>query len=243
MKTKAIKLIVILSVIILAQSCSTPKSIVKLEPQTEDIKWLFGQSFAVDSLYGIIYEVAFDRMVNNQYWFDFHIINHSNMPILIDPVDFAYQAYDSLLNNQTVMPIAAIDPEEEIMGIDKELSQNEAREKSHLGVSLLAAGVDIATGIATLSDDNPNNDHLRTHLFNDVQAEAIDNKVETQDLNQLREEWASSTIRKTTLDCNYSMQGKVFFNALPNATYIKLLLPVDDKQIEMSFRQVHHSPY
>ena len=243
MKAKIAYFSLIASLFILVQSCSAPKSILRLEPEQKDVKWLFGQSFAVDSLFGIIYEVGFDQLVNNQYWFDFTITNRSNMPILIDPANFSYQAYDSLYNQQTIVPVAAIDPEEEIMGIDKELSQNEARAKNQLGISLFAAGVDIATGIAVLSDNNPNNDHVRTHLFEAAQADAIDNNFETQDLNQLRDEWARYTIRKTTLDCNYTMHGKVFFYAMPQSTYIKLLLPVDDQAIEMTFKQVKHSPY
>nr|MBD3622524.1 hypothetical protein [Sunxiuqinia sp.] len=242
MKTKLTPLTILIFTLILLYSCSAPRNIIKLEPETESVKWLFGQSFAVDSLYGIIYEVGFDRLVGDEYWFDFHITNRSNLPILIDPVDFAYEAYDSLMNTQTSEPIKAINPEDEILSIDKELSHNEAREKNHLGLSLFAAGVDIATGVATLSDDNPNNDHWRTHLFADTQAGAIENDMETQNLNVLRDEWSSTTIRKTTLESNYSMHGKVFFKAITSAAFIKLLLPVDDRTIEMSFKQTQHRP-
>ncbi len=240
MKTKFTHLTIFISTLILFYSCSTPRNIIKLEPETESVKWLFGQSFAVDSLYGVIYEVGFDQLVGDEYWFDFHITNRSNLPILINPADFAYQAYDSLHNTQTMIPIVAVDPEDEIFTIDKELSQNEARDKNHLGISLFAAGVDIATGIATLSDDNPNNDHWRTHLFAGTQVGAIENEMETQNLNVLRDEWSSTTIRKTTLESNYSMHGKVFFKAHPSAAFIKLLLPVDDRTIEMTFKQVEH---
>ena len=240
MKAKVTFSIISLFAIILLQSCSSPKNIIKLEPQTENAKWLFGQPFAIDSLYGIIYEVGFDRLQDNEYWFDFHITNRSNMAILIDPTSFSSQAYDSLFNKQSMEPIPAINPEKEIYEIDEELSRNEARAKSQIGISLVAAGIDIATGIATLSDDNPNNDNLRTHLFYDVQADAIDNEFETQSLNELRNAWSSSTIRKTTLNSNYSMQGKVFFKATPSADYIKLFLPVDDDSIEINFKQVQH---
>ena len=190
MKAKVTFSIISLFAIILLHSCSAPKSIIKLEPETES-KWLFGQPFIVDSLYGIIFEVGYDRMVGDEYWFDFHITNRSNMPILIDPINFSYEAYDSLFNAQTVAPVAAINPEDEILSIDKELSVNEARSKNQLGLSLLAAGVDVATGVATLSDDNPNNDYLRTHLYEDTRIGGIENEVETQNLNSLRDEWSN----------------------------------------------------
>ena len=240
MKNRFVLIPVLLLSIVLFQSCSSPRSIIKLEPQTENTTWLFGQPFVIDSLYGIIYEVGFDRMQDNEYWFDFHITNRSNMPILIDPAHFSYEAYDSLLNVQTMEPVWAMDPEGELLEIEKGISRTDARARSQLGISLVAAGVDIATGIATLSDDNPHNDYLRTHLFEATQVGAIENQFETENLNELRNAWANTTIRKTTMNSNQAMQGKVFFKAIPEAAFIKLLLPVDDDVIEMSFKQVEH---
>ncbi len=242
MKKKLTHLGYLLLAVVLMHACAAPKSVIRLEPEREDVKWLFGQSYVTDSLYGVVFEVAFDRAVQNQYWFDFNIINHSNMPILIDPVNFTYMAYDSLNNRKLVQPLAAIDPEEQLMSIDKELSRNDARAQNHLGISLVAASVDIATGVATLSDDNPNNDYLRTNMYEEVQNEAIDNEIETQNLNSMREEWSQGTIRKTTLGSNYSMQGKVFFKSFPTADYIKLFIPVDDSRLEIIFNQRHHRP-
>jgi hypothetical protein len=240
MKTKLSFTLAFFVAIVLIQSCSAPKNIIKLEPQTENTKWLFGQPFAIDSLYGIVYEVGFDRLQDNEYWFDFHITNRSNLPILIDPLHFSYEAYDSLLNVQTMEPVTAINPEDELIEIDKGLARTDARAKNHVGISLIAAGVDIATGIATLSDDNPRNDHFRTHLFEDAQVGRMENQFEAENLNQLRDAWANTTIRKTTLDSNHAMYGKVFFKAIPGAAFIRLLLPVDDDLIEMDFKQVQH---
>ena len=240
MKTRFTFPLYLLFTVVLVQSCSAPKKIIKLEPQTENAKWLFGQPFVVDSLYGIVYEVGFDRLQDNEYWFDFHVTNRSNMPILIDPVSFSYQAYDSLLNTKTPEPVVAVDPEKELMEIEKGLSAREAREKNHVGISLVAAGIDIATGIAVLTDDNPRNDHFRTHLFEGAQVDRMNNAFEAENLNELRDAWANTTIRKTTLDVNHAMYGKVFFKAIPDAAFIKLLLPVDDGTVEMDFKQVQH---
>ncbi|MBW6536164.1 MAG: hypothetical protein K0B11_14240 [Mariniphaga sp.] len=49
--------------------------------------------------------------------------------------------------------------------------------------------------------------------------------------------WKSSTIRKTTLESNYNMQGKVFFPTFREAAYVTLFLPVDSQYIEISFKQ------
>ncbi len=58
------------------------------------------------------------------------------------------------------------------------------------------------------------------------------------DLKTLKDSWENSTIRKTTLEPNYNIQGKVFFPAVREAVYIKLCLPVDTDVVELNFMQL-----
>jgi hypothetical protein len=230
-----------LSVFIL-QSCYTPANLVKLMPNEEPNKWLYGQALVIDSVYGINYEVGFDRLSNKQYLFDFHIENRSNMPILIDPTQFYYIPLDTGMNPIIPEKVTALDPETAILEIEKHLSVNEARSKNQLGISLMAIGADVATGIIVASDDKPNNDFVQRAIADGVHvgiyASGVANEAETYDLYELRESWASSTIRKTTLGSNYSMHGKVFFPASPNASYIQIQIPVDDQWLQFTFKQV-----
>ena len=95
MKTKITLFAFVILVAILLQSCFSPKNILKLQPEEKnDGRWLYGQHFVSDSLNGIIYEVGFERCQNEQYWFNFTVINRSNLPILIDPMVFRLQALD-----------------------------------------------------------------------------------------------------------------------------------------------------
>ncbi len=224
--------------VILFHACSGPQNIIKLKPEEEGGKWLYGQNFVADSLYGVIYEVGFDKFQDNEYWFDFNIVNRSNMPVLIDPLYFKCQAYDGEQQPLTTEKQKAIDPEGEIFELEKDLSKNEARQKSSVGLSLMAAGIDIASAIATSTDDNPNNDHFRTHILGDVLIDNAETKFEAESINDLLHTWKSSTIRKTTLETNYSMQGKVFFPANREAAYFKIFLPVDDEYVQFNFVQV-----
>ncbi|HBL77925.1 MAG: hypothetical protein A2W90_01540 [Bacteroidetes bacterium GWF2_42_66] len=221
----------------LFQSCSAPKSLIKVEPTQESTKWLYGQEFAKDSVSGIIYEVGFDRIVEPNYLFDFDITNRSNLEILIDPKDFYYQPLNDSLQPMVDEYFHASDPEEEILNIEKKLSITEARRKSHIALSLVGLGVDIAAAAITVSDNNPHNDYLRTDLFNAVQIGNMANEFEAVDLNELHESWSQSTIRKTTLEPGYSMKGKVFFPFFPNAKYLQLVIPIDDQNIEILFQQ------
>lgn len=237
MKTKiTLPFVFILSLFTL-QSCFSPQNIVKLEPEKEGGKWRYGQHFVADSLYGVIYEVGFERLHNERYWFDFNIVNRSNMPAMVDPADFYCQAFDGNMQPLTEK-VRAINPEKEILEAEMELSKIEAREANQIGLSLLAAGVDVASGIAVATDDNPHNNFMRTHLYHDVQARRAAETFEAENLNDVMNAWKSSTIRKTTLETNYSMQGKVFFPAFREATYIKLYLPVDNQYVELRFKQM-----
>ncbi len=227
---------------LLIQSCHAPANLVKLKPNEEPDKWFYGQALIRDSVYGVEYEVGFDKFNNNQYFFDFHIANHSNMPILIDPVQFYYIPYDPQMKPLIPEKVTAKDPEQEIFEIEKHLSRNEARRRNQIGISLVAIGADIATGIIVASDDRPNNDLLHRVVADGVHlgiaASGAANENETIDLNELRESWESAAIRKTTLDCTYYMHGKVVFPATPDAAFVRIYVPVDDKWLEFNFAQV-----
>lgn len=227
-------------------SCSAPKNVIRLQPDREPDKWLFGQAIISDSLYGVHYEVGFDRIENNRYLFDFHITNGSNLPILIDPTTFYCQPYDSAMSPLTNDKIAAINPEDEILELDKELSRNQARQKNNLGVTLAAVGIGMATAIITNTDENPHNDYLgleiADELTDEVRISKAEDKLEAMDLNELRDTWTASTIRKTTLNSNFAMHGKVLFPAFPQATYLSIMVPVDSETLTFTFRQVQHSP-
>jgi hypothetical protein len=224
--------------VFLFQSCFTPQNIIRLQPENEEGTWLNGQQFISDSINGIIYEVGFDQMIDNRYWFDFNITNLSNLPVMIDPGDFYLQAFDGRKQPLSELKVPAVNPENEILKIDKLISKNQARGLNQMGVVLMAATIDVATGIAAVSDDDPHNDHMRTHLVHDAMAVAADHDYAIRSLDDVKDTWKNTTIRKTTLNSNYNMKGKVFFPAFRDAVYIKLYLPVDDEFVEMDYMQI-----
>jgi hypothetical protein len=238
MKTNFTSIAVFVLSLFVLQSCFSPKNIIRLQPEKDDVKWRYGQQFVSDSLYGVIYEVGFEQLKDNKYWFDFNITNYSNLPVLIDPAGFYIQAFKSNEEPLTEYKVKAIDPETEILEFEKELSKNEARELNQIGFTVLAATADIATGIAVAIDDNPHNNHLRTHLFHHALAADAHLSFQSQNLSEVMDSWKSSTIRKTTLESNYSMQGKVFFPAFREAAYVTLFLPVDSLFLELDYKQI-----
>ena len=231
----------VLSVILLS-SCSAPRNIIKLKPRSDKTSWFYGQEFTGDSVFGIIAKVAFDEVNHPWYLFDVEITNRSNMSFLVDPAQFfivPFNGRNEPLNGDT---IRAIDPESKILELDKSLALNSAQQKNQLGLSLLAAGIDLATGIASMSDDNHKRDHLRTDLLPVALAEGENNRFEAIDLNELRNTWKSTTLRKTTLEKGFVIHGKVLVPIVPDATYLQLNIPVDNELIRINFMQLHFIP-
>ena len=228
--------------ILLLVSCSAPRSIIKLKPQSKQTSWFYGQEFTGDSIYGIIAKVAFDEVNNPWYLFDVEITNRSNRSLLVDPAQIfcvPLNAKQEPLNGDTIY---AIDPESKLLEIDKSLSINAANQKNQLGLCLLAAGIDIATGIAVQTDNNPQNDNFRTDLFPAILAGGENNRFEAIDLNELRNTWKSTTLRKTTLEQGFAIHGKVLVPIVPKASYIQLNIPVDNGLIRINFMQLNFLP-
>ncbi len=228
--------------VLLLSSCSAPRNILKLQPQSEQTSWFYGEEYTGDSIFGIIAKVAFDEVQHPWYALDVEITNRSNMPFLVDPSQFFVVPLNGKSEPMTSDTIYAVDPESKILELDKSIAVNSSNQKNQLGISLLAAGIDIATGIAVLSDDNPRNDNLRTDLLPLALASGVDNKFEAIDLNELRDTWKSTTLRKTTLEEGFTMHGKVLIPVYPNASYIQLNIPVDNEFIRINFMQIHFIP-
>lgn len=228
--------------LVIMGSCATPKAILKLKPQSDKTSWFYGEEFTGDSVFGIIAKVAFDQIERPWYAFDVEVTNRSNMDFLVDPANMfivPLNGQGQPFNGDTIL---VVDPEEKIAEFDRSLSINEANRKSQLGLTLLAAGIDVATGIAVLSDDNPKNDNLRTDLLPLALATGEENKFEAMDLNQLRDSWRTSTLRKTTLQPGFAIHGKLLVPICPDASYIQLNIPVDNELIRINFMQIKFIP-
>jgi len=228
--------------LLLLASCATPKALLKLKPQSDKTSWFYGQEFIGDSVFGIIAKVAFDEVDQPWYKFDVEITNRSNMNYLVDPAQMFVVPLNGRNESFNGDTIYAVDPESKIMELDTRLSINTANQKNQLGMYLVAAGIDIATGIAAMSDDNPKNDHIRTDLLPLAIASGVDNKFAALDLNDLRNTWKSNTLRKTTLEKGFSMHGKLLIPISPDASYLQLNIPVDNELIRINFMQVKFFP-
>lgn len=233
-------------------SCATPRTIVRMSPVSEQVKWNFGQAYASDTVAGVYVEAAFDKATKEYAIFDITILNGSNMSYLVEPESFVLDAivHDSILESHT----NAVDPEIMLLSIDKKISQNEADAKNAKVGAAIATGALVATAVvvsvAAGSDIEPRYHHHYRSVDPDLFLAPIILNAATNDIpadylssdDQYRDVWANITIRKTTLEPGYQMQGKVFFPRNENPGTYVLKLPVDDGAISIPFKQLNYYP-
>ncbi len=240
MNAISLKLLTFGTIVLLLCSCETTRTVTKLLPHDEADKWRSGQALLTDSIYGVSYEIGFDRIADGYYWFDFSIYNRSNMPLLVDPISFQCQFFDGTMTPKTQDPVAAIDPEQKLQEFESEIAHNQRTMNNQFGNFLLGIGASVAAN--AIIGDNPKNDVVRFAVTDAIMTTAATSgeraSYEILNLNEMQDLWTRETIRKTTLDTNYSIHGKVFFRYKPDATYVQLTIPVDDKTLLFNFNQI-----
>lgn len=223
-------------------SCATPQTIVRMNPVSPDVRWNYGQAFAGDTVTGIMVECAFDNATKEYNVFDVSIVNGSNLPYLVDPVNFFIE--ESPQPTEGVLAHRAIDPETMILSVDKQKAQNEADKKNAQVKTGVALGLLTAAAVAvSLSGDVPLDPNLfiSSSVVEDIAGNGVSPDYESS-YDYLREMWVSSTIRKTTLEPNYRLEGKLFFPRFEKPGLYVFKLKVDEEYIEIPFNQINHTP-
>jgi hypothetical protein len=233
---------------ILLASCATPRAIIRMNPVSENVRWNYGQAFASDTVTGIVVEAAFDRSTPEYNIFDVTVINRSNMNYVVSPADFHFQ--EVRYDEGPVNIYRALDPENMLLAIDKKESKDQADAKNAAIGAVVVAGAVVATAaiVAANSNDVEVRHHHRhadpgilvaTPIFLGGSNEPMAAMTEAE---RRRDMWANGTVRKTTLEPGYRIDGKVYFPRFEKpATYV-LRLPVDEQFAQIAFNQLTFHP-
>lgn len=219
--------------------CFSATSIAKLEPVEENVQWNYGQQMVYKTKDSITVGMAFSRSTDRYIIFDMTFTNHSNSELLVAPETFYYQCkneYGTFLGTK----LYATDPEEKLLDIDKQLSKTNAQKANHAVLSLISTTTEVSAAIASLnespeeraeiSDDIRRNQYYRSQVHNDIEAESWS-------LNERRDFWSNTVLRKTTLKPGFYVEGKVFFERNECAVYCNFSVPVNWNSFEYSYKQ------
>ncbi len=235
----------IIILLLLVQACSTPKAVVRMNPETEQTKWFYGKEYALDSLNGVSVSMAFNRLIRPYIIFDMEVINNSNLPLLVDPASLFYKfSGDTIYTDSASVRFYAADPEKELFDIDMEISRLEARQKNSAMIGLVAAGVGVIAAITSgVENDYDNSERYAlaadaSFIASDIAAAvSVENDIEAMENEDLRYRWENAALRKTTLDPGQAIRGHLYFDYQPEARFYRFFFPIDDDYITHTFRQ------
>lgn len=234
---------------VLLVACATPKAVIRMKPVSENVTWNNGQAFAMDTIMGIMVEAAFEIATPDYNVFNVRVTNNSNLDYLVDPTLFSFENRTADTLNPII--IEAIDPETILLNIDKQISKNEADAKNARVGGAIVAGALIATSVAlAVSDNNVHQHHYRKANPNllvstPILIDGSNNYYEgnyVSSVEQQRDMWANSTIRKTTLKPGYTIDGKLFFPRFASPGFYNLKVVVDENYLSIPFIQMNFFP-
>lgn len=232
--SKTVLSLLLLPVGFFLTSCFTsPAPVYRLKPLAEESRWHSGQEFVKSRSGDIEITAAFDRTVGGYLVFDVEIANLSGQQVLTAPENFYYLPMPGK-NDTIVSPgkyIYAINPEQKLLEIDKEIAQETANYASAVGTDAAISILELFSDAAAIGKTKTN-EEIEREQREDIEREVsqtnteISHQTHMNQLSDARENWEMLPIRKTTLDPDYFINGKIYFPARQNAPYLKLCLPV-----------------
>lgn len=216
-----------------------PKSIFHIEAANENGVWLMGKQYFKSTTDAFEVVLAFNKMKDYRLEFQVEITNNGEEPLLVAPENFyiTYQKkgkYDS---------VYAINPEEEILEANKNLSREYAsyysakqNQSIRTFFSLVVAVAEIGktkTEEEILEDENDDLkreiEELETELEHEKNVKYIDNYLT---------EWEYKALRKTTLPKGYAIRGDLYFPIIRAAGKLDIVFVIDNKEIKFAYNQI-----
>jgi len=236
------KQLFIISILALLITSCAPRSIIRVNPTTDQGVWLYGQQFLFDTTTDINVYIAFDREYGDCHAFSVEYVNRGESSYLVDPAQIKVQTQPFDTKRFQPESFTAIDPELRLLAMDKAISRSQAQAAN---ASIIAAVVLGAGMVAIASDAHHNRSIEKADLHANMaitgaEVAAISSDVATTqsyDLAYNKQTWEGQTIRKTTLAPNMSIQGLVFIPKKMNALDYIITIPVRGKEVQFTFRQ------
>ena len=233
-------------------SCAVPLPVVRLV--TEDVpnsakRYWFGSEQVFLTHEGVDIVVSFSECTPSDLIFLIEVINRSENDVLVEPEKIYYESFKQLDSVKTrIVPhyVSAYDPEEKILRIDKEQSVRDAEDANNQAfntvVSLISITADVSASLSKndTQQARQERDNDRREQEADYQDQRNDYLNATQSLNEKREYWANTTLRKTHLPSNNSMQGTVLIPRNDKATHLKLVIPIGEVNFVVDYKQNLH---
>ncbi|MFQ5605843.1 MAG: hypothetical protein ACE5HS_21445 [bacterium] len=239
---KKTRTVLLLMAMILLNSCYAPSPIYRFKSGSDDTLWIFGKEFTRKADDNLEIAVAFERTYRGNFVLDVEVANLSEQTILVTPEKFYYQPIYQNADTAASRQVFAVDPEVALFEIEKERAKENADYKSSTAVNTTLSVLDLFYHIATIGKEKTEQEIVSDELnHHNLQADRIDTKISHDDenthLNDMRDQWEQTALRRTTLGPQQSVQGLVHFPITDKAQSVQLVFPIGESTITFLFLQ------
>ncbi len=233
MRHSLLYLFALLGVMTALTSCFSPRTVVVIDADQDAIKWSYGRQIIdqkKDSLEAAIY---FDTYNKKDLVFDVEVTNWGKESVLVSPENIYLKCANSEAEH------LAYDPEKVLLNQAIDASRHEANSKNlaiAVGVAAIATIVAVAVTDNGGNGNNGGNDFnnggnitfISTYVVPPLPAPALPPSMDF---------WENYSLRKTTLEQNYKVGGKVVLPRLDYCPALEVYVPVGNEVFIGRFKQ------
>lgn len=225
-------------------SCS-PAPVYRLESATEPFKWEQGVQVLERTDAGVTVRIGILNPQSMLLIFDLSVYNGTDSTLTVDPSQFHYRGFlekpaDSVSIVGKAPRITAVDPEQHIIKLQKEINEEKSSHAAALFGDAFMALVGIVADVATIGTPKTKEElDERERQENGRRARRAERDFyHSQRVSSLENEkarWENQTLRKTTLKPGESAGGLVYFPIMAKAQYIVLVISVAHSSSTFAF--------
>lgn len=211
-----------------------------------------GRAVAKEVLDSIQIVASFDGVFKDYAVFDIEIFNLSNQPVMISPANFRLVPLQAdrkpfmLSDSIEHIGFQGAEPAQQVVEIENQMVQEEKKiKRAKVFNTILFVGGIV---LAATSDNNRSSRRERSTSSNlgttMMQASLIKRDIDHvnfySNMDRLDYEknlWKQQTFNTNIILPHASMRGNVFVPCLRKAAFMKLVYPVQDKEIQILFQQ------
>ncbi len=236
--------LVLLSVVVCC-SCS-PEPVFRLEAINGNSTWYQGVEYVQSTRQDVVVTTAYYRHIDDYAILDVEVANYSDSVLWVDPASFRYTAYKSKSGSEYYIAGGmAMDPEVQILEIDKAISRERAGERTARFWDVMDVTVSLAEAIV----DTEETEGERVRESQEREERAVERAVRKQEhkyeMNSLqshRQIWELDALRKTDLFPDEYIRGQVYLPLVQDATSIEVEIPAGETLHTFRYRQHKFKP-
>ena len=183
-------------------------------------RWSHGRQWVVHDSGGVSVEVSYDRCWSQYVLFHVVVTNFTDTMLRVDPAQFTYEvAGEREHAKRRSRRYPAVDLEEAIHRLDQLAASQQGAHATFGFLGLLSGAADLVNDIA--ESGKRTEEEQRQDDAEDAEREALRQDEQSEfesrmySLEQERDRWATSALRKTDLAPGESVGGKLLLAAAP----------------------------